>query len=145
MLLWAMGCECGFKCSRVPCHPALFPQLFPSSEWSVELIAVPVILSSLHWCTHGGLIEEIFSAALPYISGSEPYHLSRRSTVTVELTQRSARRKKKKAWGPSPQPQFLNSFLMSARLWPEHFFSLPPSLHSPHFEYECWLRLTNIL
>lgn len=32
MLLWAMGCECGFKRSRAPCHPALFPQLFPSSR-----------------------------------------------------------------------------------------------------------------
>lgn len=30
MLLWAMLSNCGCMHSRAPCHPALFPQLFPS-------------------------------------------------------------------------------------------------------------------
>lgn len=121
-----MGSSAHVRPVILPC----FHSSFHPPERRVELIAVPVILSSLHRCTHGGPIEEIFSAALPYISGSEPYHLSRRSSVTVELTQRSARRgkknKKKTSMGTQPPPPIYFFFLNECAPVTRTFLLAPP-------------------
>lgn len=72
--------------------PVILPSFHNSfhPEQSVELIAVTVILSSLHLSTHLLVWSRAFSIDPQYVSISKSYHSSFYVSVTVTLNQISA-------------------------------------------------------
>ena len=83
-LLWAMNSNCGWKHSRAPCHPALFPQLFPSRAkcWaycSNSDIKQFALMHTFAW-------SRAFSTDLLHGSYYSSHHVS----VTAEPSQGSA-------------------------------------------------------